>query len=167
MESGYELLTEFKPDEAVTVFKRCIERCDRTLANGNQNMQLRDERRGSVDGIIEAAFLYTLATQYEKARSSVEFALSKVPNLPFANIRRAHVLMLSEKTHDCDQLRSFYLEQPEARITGELRRRELILQDFKEMRECGREHPLMAEIETILIQPNPVPAENSEKAGKA
>ena len=153
MEAGYELLTEFKPDEAVTVFKRCIERCDRTLANGNQNMQLRDERRGSVEGIIQAAFLYTLATQYEKARSSVEFALSKVPNLPFANIRRAHVHMLSEETHDCDQLRSFYLEQPEAKVTAELRRRELILQDFKEMREYGRVHPLMVEIETILSQP--------------
>lgn len=60
--------------------------------------------------------------------------------------------MLSEE-HDSDQIRGIYLEQPEAKITAELRRREVILRDFKGMREHGRGHPLMAEIEAILSQP--------------
>jgi hypothetical protein len=48
--------------------------------------------------------------------------------------------------------REGFLQEPEAKVTAELRRRDLILRDFKAMRERGREHQLMAEIEVNLGQ---------------
>jgi tetratricopeptide (TPR) repeat protein len=152
--SGDELLAQGKLEEAVIVYQRCIERCDRTLANGNHSMRLTEIRHGCFNRIVETAFLYMLVGQLEKALESAEHVLSKLPSSPFAKIRRAHALMMSGKD-DTSEVREVYLQQPEAKLTPELTRRELVLEDFKKMRECEREHPLMAEIEAILSRASP------------
>jgi hypothetical protein len=56
IKSGNELLAQGKLDEAVVVYQRCIERCDRILSNGNHNMQLSEIRHRCFDQIVEASF---------------------------------------------------------------------------------------------------------------
>jgi tetratricopeptide (TPR) repeat protein len=91
-----ELIVKGEFDEAIEVYKRCISRCVRILANvNNTNMRLHEEKREAIDGIIEAAFCYILNNEDEKAREACEYVLSVVPNLPCAKVRLAHVLMLS------------------------------------------------------------------------
>jgi tetratricopeptide (TPR) repeat protein len=79
-----ELIAKGELNQAIEVYKRCIGRCDRILANGNYNMRLPEEKREAIDGIIEAAFCYLLNNKDEKAREACDYALSVSPNLPFA-----------------------------------------------------------------------------------
>jgi tetratricopeptide (TPR) repeat protein len=146
------LLSQGKVDEALAVYKRCVQRCDRKLATGSFNMQAHDERRDALDQIVQSSFAYTLIGEYGKALTATEYLLSAVPNLPIANVKRAHALMLSEKQ---DEARVIYLQHREQKITRELTGAKVVLQDFKKMREVGRLDLLMDEIETLFSTSEP------------
>jgi tetratricopeptide (TPR) repeat protein len=130
--SGNTLLSEGKVDEAVAVYKRCVQRCDRKLAT-NYNMQAQDERSGALDQILQSSFAHILTGEYGKAVTATDYVLSVVPNSPIANVKRAHALMLLEKR---DEARNIYLQHREGRITRELSGAQVVLQDFK--KRCAR-----------------------------
>jgi tetratricopeptide (TPR) repeat protein len=148
-----ELIAKGELDQAIEVYKRCISRCVQILANvNNSNMRLHEERREAIDGIVEAAFCYLLNNKDEKAREACEYVLSVVPNLPFAKVRLAHILMLSGNR---DEALHIYHELRARKITSRLTCAEIILQDLKRLREHKREDDLMGEIEALFSSPEP------------
>jgi hypothetical protein len=70
----------------------------------------------------------------------------------FAKVRLAHVLMLSGNR---DEARPIYDHLRAAKIRSQFTCAELILQDFKSLREHKREDDLMGEIETLYNFPEP------------
>jgi tetratricopeptide (TPR) repeat protein len=148
-----ELISKGEFDQAIEVYKRCISRCDRILgAVQNSNMRLHEERREAIDGIVEAAFCYILNNKDEKAREACEYALSVSPNLPFAKVRLAHALMFLENR---EEARPIYHQLRMGKMTPQLTYAEIILQDFKRLREHKREDDLMGEIEALFSSPEP------------
>jgi tetratricopeptide (TPR) repeat protein len=146
-----ELIAKGELDQAIEVYKRCISRCVRILAAvNNSNMRLHEERREAIDGIVEAAFCYLLNNKDEKAREACDYALAVSPNLPFAKVRLAHALMLSEHK---DEARTIYHQHRCVKITLHSTCAEIILQDFKRLREHKREDDLMGEIEALFSSP--------------
>jgi hypothetical protein len=115
-------------------------------------MRLHEERREALDGIIEAAFSCILNNKDEKAREACDYVFSVVPNLPFAKVRLAHVLMLSGNR---EEARLIYHQLRAGKMTPQLTYAEIILQDFKRLREHKREDDLMGEIEALFSSPEP------------
>jgi tetratricopeptide (TPR) repeat protein len=148
-----ELIAKGELDQAIEVYKRCISRCDRILANvNNSNMRLHQEKREAIDGIVEAAFCYLLNNKDEKARTACNDVLSVVPNLPFAKVRLAHALMF---LGNGEEARPIYHQLRMGKMTPQLTYAEIILQDFKLLREHKREDDLMGEIEALFSSPEP------------
>jgi tetratricopeptide (TPR) repeat protein len=146
-----ELMDNGEFEQSIEVYRRCIKRCNGILAS-NHNMGLRDERREAADGIVEVAFRFILNNEDEKAVGACEYVLSEIPNLPIANIRIAHVRMLSGNRDDA---RSIYFKYRMMKVPPQSTYAEIILQDFKAMRIHKREDDLMLEIENQFISPAP------------
>jgi hypothetical protein len=115
-------------------------------------MQLHEEKREAIDGIVEAAFCYLLNNKDEKARAACNDVLSVVPNLPFAKVRLAHALMF---LGNGEEARPIYHQLRMGKMTPQLTYAEIILQDFKLLREHKREDDLMGEIEALFSSPEP------------
>jgi tetratricopeptide (TPR) repeat protein len=152
IEAGHTLLSQGRLDEALDVYKRRVNRCDKILANGVPNMQASEDRHIVVNKVSEIALGHVLAGQYEKALATLDYAMSVVPLSAFANVRRAHALMFLGRNPEA---RALYLQYREQRMTAQQTGANVILQDFERMRKVEHVDPLMDEIETLFGAPNP------------
>jgi tetratricopeptide (TPR) repeat protein len=154
VQSGDSLLREGQLDDALAVYKRRLQICDHIRAKGMPNLQAIEDRDISIKKVTEIALHYLADREYDKARATIDFAISVEPLSQFANLRRAHVLMFSENGED--DARSLYLRYRGQKMTAEQTADNFVLQDFQLLRQAGRTTRLMNEIEELLRMPSDI-----------
>ena len=90
------------------------------------------------------AFVHVLKRDFQKAIDVADDAIRVLPNSTWPNLRRAHALMLLNRT---DEARALYCHFGVGKATPELTWRDIICSDFSVMRNAGLSHSLMVETE--------------------
>ena len=106
---------------------------------------------GDNNAVVELSWIWTPNGDAKSALATVDKYVQRdirFDNLR-ARIRRAHALMYLERLPEAREiyLSKMFKSQPEEELQFW---RNVIAKDFSDLRRVGREHPLMAEVETKL-----------------
>ena len=142
--AGDRLAEEGKFDEALDVYCRRIEISQAKLINGRVNLQAIEDRQSAIERMSDLAFAFMLQRDFQKSIAVADKAIGVLPNSTSPNLRRAHALMLLNRT---DEARTLYHRFGVGKATPELTWHDIVRQDFVAMRNAGLCHALMAEIE--------------------
>ena len=142
--SGDFLAEEGKFDEALDVYCKRIEISQAKLINGRVNLQAIEDRQSAIERMSDLAFAFMLQRDFQKSIAVADKAIGVLPNSTSPNLRRAHALMLLNRT---DEARTLYHRFGVGKATPELTWHDIVRQDFVAMRNAGLCHALMAEIE--------------------
>jgi tetratricopeptide (TPR) repeat protein len=151
--AGDRLLEQGKLDEALDVYCRRIEISQAKLVNGRVNLQAIEDRQIAIERISDLAFAFVLQRDFQKSIAVTDKAIGVLPNSTSPNLRRAHALMLLNRT---DEARELYRRFGVGKATPELTWQDVIRHDFSVMRNAGLTHALMAEIEGQDLTAAPV-----------
>ena len=147
-----------KLDEALVVYRRCIEACKATFAtfaNGRSNNRAIDDRNAAIDNIAHLAFTFLTRGEFKKGFDAANDALPLMPSSAMLDIRRAHALMFLGKE---EEARRVYLHWHCQAIGPGQRGEHVILQDLKALHQSDRVNPLIDEIETLFsVPPQAIP----------
>jgi tetratricopeptide (TPR) repeat protein len=148
--SGAKLEERGMFDEALAVYRRCLETCNAKIAkfaHGQFNIQAIVDRTSVLEKMGGLIVTFLSSRNFEKALEVVDCALSATPRAPLHNIYRAHALLFLDRVEEARMLYLQYrTEQVDAKRSGET----AILGDFYIMRKVGLTHPLMDEIEKLF-----------------
>ena len=92
-----------KLDEALVVYRRCIEPCNAKIAkfaNGQSNNRAIDDRNTALQEISGLALTFVMNGEFNKALEATDGAPLLMPSSPMLYIRRAHALMLLGKEQE-------------------------------------------------------------------
>ena len=103
--------------------------------------------KNTADVLAELAGQALLAGEPDKALAACERSLALQPGDLTAEINRAHALMYLNRGAEA---RAVYEAHKADLLPDNKAWRQLVAEDFAELRKAGREHPLMAEIEAAL-----------------
>ena len=141
-ERALELAERGKLDEALVVYRRCIEACNATFAtfaNGRSNNRAIDDRNAAVDKIGHLALTFLTKGEFKKGFDAANDALPLMPSSPMLDIRRAHALMFLGRV---DEARSLYLRyRGRKNVQGDKSWENVVLEDFAELRKAGITRP--------------------------
>jgi tetratricopeptide (TPR) repeat protein len=148
IKSGDVLADQGKLDEALAVYRRCLDICTAKIASGQVNIRAIEDRTVVIEKIYGLAGDFLMSRDFAKALEAVDSALSATPHAPWLNVYRAHGLMFLDRVEEAKQL---YLVLRSEKVDAERYGASLILQDFAAMRKAHLTHPLMAEIEKLFV----------------
>jgi Tfp pilus assembly protein PilF len=103
-------------------------------------------------GDLAAKFL--LSGDFERARACAEDALAKIPNSVVFNLTHAHAMMFLGLVEDARTIYASYRRKSN---------RARILKTFAELRQAGRSHPLMDEVEAWFVGARTAPPSEPSK----
>jgi len=135
---------------ALIVYDRCLKECDAKIARfaqGGANNRAIDDRVTISKKLAALTVDFFRERDFKKALEAVNLALS-ANRSPDLEIWRAHVLMFLGEAVEAEEiyLRHFKSTKVRDQFTGA----EAITADFAAMRRQDLNHPLMAQIETML-----------------
>ncbi|HEY1472964.1 MAG TPA: hypothetical protein VGF53_02650 [Pseudolabrys sp.] len=143
---GDALANEGKLDEALALY-HVIYRVDSTKSGGGHTAKQADK---ALHRIGDLAFDYLLCGHFEQALTCADEALAAHPKSVNFAIRRAHSLMFLGRLEEAKAIYSRHLGK---RMTSRTTCDSYIQGDFWDLRDAGRQHPLMDEMERRNFQP--------------
>jgi tetratricopeptide (TPR) repeat protein len=146
--SGDLLMRHGKLDDALVVYQRRLQTCETAIAKfaqGQFNVQAIDDKAAVLEKLSDLAFAFLLRGEFARAFDVTGSASCPLP--PILDIRRAHALLFLDRAGEA---KGVYLLYRNKKVNRDQRAEEFVAADFASLREVGRAHPLMDEIEQLL-----------------
>ena len=145
--SGDKLLTAGRLEDALIVYKRSVEDCNRRLEAGQRMPGIVDERTKAFGRIREVALAWLAAGHVSEAESVKDYLFRASGKTVLNRILHAHVSMLLDQDGEA---RATYYETGPMPADGDRDGRRVILDDFGFLVSRGLDHPLISETEKML-----------------
>jgi tetratricopeptide (TPR) repeat protein len=147
---GDILKTQGKLLEALAAYQKGLAIDRRLLQIDPNNALWQAALSNDGEDIAGVSYKFLLAGKFAKALEASDQAIAAMPDTIWPHSNRAHALMFLGRK---DEARALYLKYRGApNAQGDRNWNDIVRVDFKELREAGHTHPLMAEIETALGQ---------------
>ena len=146
---GGVLVAQGNLREALNTFRDGLGISDRLANSDPSNALWRRDLQATIDTIGGLGYKFVLVGNFSMALEAADQAISRAPDLIWLYANRAYALMFLSRLDDA---RALYLKYRGVKnVLGEKSWDAVIFDDFTELRMAGLTHPLMDEIEKLLV----------------